>query len=57
MFVNLERDFIRLFAPHVSEAQLNSAKAAQRQQDVDALFAGAELPVRNGCDSGLSVAA
>jgi len=50
-------DFIRLFAPHVSEAQLNSAKAAQRQQDVDALFAGAELPVRNGCDSGLSVAA
>lgn len=50
-------DFIRLFAPHVSETQLNSAIVAQRQREVDAIFAKAELPVRNGSDSDLSVAA
>ena len=50
-------DFIRLFAPHVSEAQLSMATCAQQQQEVDAIFSGAELPVRNGGKSGLSVAA
>jgi len=50
-------DFIRLFAPHVSDSQLNSATLAQRQQDVDRIFANAELPLRNGADCGMSVAA
>ena len=50
-------DFMRLFAPHASEAQLSSATAAQRQQEVDAIFSSTELPVRNGSKNGLSVAA
>jgi LysR family cys regulon transcriptional activator len=50
-------DFIRLFAPHVTESQLAIATCAQRQHEVDAVFTGADLPLRNGADSGLSVAA
>jgi len=50
-------DFIQLFAPHVTDAQLNSATLAQRQTEVDAIFENAELPLRNGSASGLSVAA
>lgn len=50
-------DFLRLFAPHVTEAQLSMATCAQRQQELDSIFAGAELPVRNGGKNGLSVAA
>ena len=50
-------DFLRLFAPHVSDSQLCSATLAQRQQDVDRIFANAELPLLNGTNCGLSVAA
>ena len=50
-------DFMRLFAPHASESQLSSATVAQRQQEVDAIFSTTELPVRNGSNNGLSVAA
>ena len=50
-------DFIRLFAPHVSEPQLSLAASLPTQKEVDEIFAGAELPIRNGSDSSLSVAA
>lgn len=50
-------DFIRLFAPHVTDSQLITATLAQRQHEIDSLFADAKLPLRNGTDSGLSVAA
>jgi len=50
-------DFLRLFAPHVSDSQLDSATLAQRQQDVDKIFANTELPLLNGANCGLSVAA
>jgi LysR family cys regulon transcriptional activator len=50
------RDFMLLFAPHISAAQLRAISLAQRQQDVDAIFANAELPLRNGSDDDLSVA-
>ena len=50
-------DFIRLFAPHVSESQLGSATVSQRQHEIDTIFANADLPIRNGAKNGLSVAA
>lgn len=50
-------EFIQLFAPHVDDAQLRAAIVAQRQQEVDTIFAGAELPLRNGADDGLCAAA
>lgn len=50
-------DFIRMFAPHVSESQLAAVAGAERQSEIDALFATADLPVRKGSNTGLSVAA
>ena len=50
-------DFVRLFAPHVTEAQLSAATAAQRQQDIDTIFAESDLPVRVGAEDDLSAAA
>ena len=50
-------DFVRLFAPHVTEAQLSAATSAQKQQDIDEIFARSELPVRDGSDEDLSAAA
>jgi LysR family cys regulon transcriptional activator len=50
-------EFVQLFAPHVDNSQLRAATIAQRQQEVDSIFAGANIPLRNGCDGSLSVAA
>lgn len=50
-------DFVLLLAPHISDSQLRAATSAQRQQDVDTLFANVELPLRNGSADGMSVAA
>jgi LysR family cys regulon transcriptional activator len=50
-------DFVLLFAPHISDSQLRSATVAQRQQDVDTIFANAKLPLRNGSSDNLSAAA
>ena len=50
-------EFIQLFAPHVDDSQLRAATVAQRQQELDTIFAGADLPLRNGAGDSLSVAA
>ena len=50
-------DFVRLFASHVTDAQLARATTSQNQYDVDAIFANAKLPLKNGGGSDLSVAA
>ena len=50
-------DFMLLFAPHINDSQLRAATIAQRQQEVDAIFANTELPLRNGSGDSLSVAA
>jgi len=50
-------DFLLLFAPHISDSQLRAATAAQRQQEVDSIFAGSKLPLRNGASESMSVAA
>ena len=50
-------DFIKLFAPHVTDRELEQAIEARNQSDVDALFADAELPLREGCGDGVNAAA
>jgi LysR family cys regulon transcriptional activator len=50
-------DFIQLFASHVSSKQLDDIRRATSQEDIDELFKPSELPVRSGCDEGVTVAA
>ncbi|HEX9853065.1 MAG TPA: LysR substrate-binding domain-containing protein [Woeseiaceae bacterium] len=50
-------DFIQLFAPHITHAQLQSIAQAESQQDIDSLFRHVKLPLKNGCSAGLCVAA
>jgi LysR family cys regulon transcriptional activator len=42
-------EFLKLFAPHVTARQLDTARNAQSQDIIDRLFDGAELPLRTGC--------
>jgi LysR family cys regulon transcriptional activator len=41
-------DFVSLFAPHISNAELEKVRKARSQEEIDALFGGAELPLRGG---------
>ncbi|MEL7185086.1 MAG: HTH-type transcriptional regulator CysB [Pseudomonadota bacterium] len=50
-------EFLQLFAAHVSPQQLTEIRRASSQEDIDALFSGAELPVRGGCNEDITVAA
>ena len=50
-------EFIHLFASHISPQQLDDIRRATSQNDIDALFEASELPVRGGCDEGVTVAA
>lgn len=50
-------DFIQLFAPHINHAQLQSISQAESQQEIDSIFRHVQLPLKNGCSSGLCVAA
>lgn len=50
-------DFIQLFAPHVNGEQIERAARASTQKEIDQLFKGTKLPVRNGTCPTLSAAA
>ena len=50
-------DFVKLFAPHITADQLEQTRHARTQEEIDELFAGAELPVRGGCGDGITAAA
>jgi LysR family cys regulon transcriptional activator len=50
-------DFIRLFAPHITEEQLEHTRHARSQADIDKLFRDARLPIRGGCSDDLTAAA
>jgi len=39
-------DFIQLFAPHLNRRMIDRATATETQEQVDALFAETELPLR-----------
>ncbi|MCH8248179.1 MAG: HTH-type transcriptional regulator CysB [Proteobacteria bacterium] len=50
-------DFIQLFAPHVSSQQLDNIRRATSQEDIDEMFDASKLPVRGGCEEGVTEAA
>lgn len=50
-------DFLRLFAPHFSDDQIERAARATSQQEVDQLINGTGLPIRNGFGGKYSAAA
>lgn len=50
-------DFIQLFAPHIGKRQLDELRRATSQDVVDALFAEARLPLRDGCGDKITAAA
>lgn len=50
-------DFLRLFAPHLSEEQVERAARATTQKEIDQLAVSSNLPVKNGFSGKLSAAA
>ncbi len=50
-------EFIRLFASHISARQLEDVRRSASQEEIDALFDAATLPVRGGCAEGVTEAA
>jgi LysR family transcriptional regulator, cys regulon transcriptional activator len=49
-------DFAQLFAPHITASQLEEMRHARTQDDINRLYADAELPVRGGCSDDHSLA-
>ena len=47
-------DFVQLFAPHITADQLEKTRHARTQDDIDKLFSGAKLPVRDGCNEDVA---
>ena len=50
-------DFVSLFAPHITAEQLEQVRHARSQEDIDKLFAKAQLPIRGGCSDDITEAA
>lgn len=50
-------DFVQLFAPHISDEQIEKTRHARTQAEIDDLFEGSELPVRGGCSDDITEAA
>ncbi len=50
-------DFIQLFASHIGPQQLEDIRRATSQEDIDKLFDASKLPVRGGCNEGVTQAA
>jgi LysR family cys regulon transcriptional activator len=50
-------DFIHLFASHLTPLQLDDIRRATSQEDIDSLILTSELPLRGGCDEGVTEAA
>jgi len=50
-------DFVQLFAPHITDHQIEQTRHARTQEDIDALFDDAQLPVRGGCSDDITEAA
>ena len=49
-------DFVQLFAPHITAAQLEQTRHARSQDDIDNLFESADLPMRGGCSDDVPIA-
>lgn len=50
-------DFVQLFAPHITDSQIEQTRLARSQDDVDVLFEDAKLPLRSGCSDKITEAA
>ena len=50
-------DFVQLFAPHITDSQIEQTRHARSQKDIDALFNDAKLPLRSGCSDKIIEAA
>ena len=50
-------DFVQLFAPHITDIQIEQTRNARTQEDIDALFSDAQLPLRDGCSDDITEAA
>jgi hypothetical protein len=49
-------DFAQLFAPHITANQLEEMRYARTQEDINKLYAEAELPMRGGCSDDETLA-
>jgi len=45
-------DFAQLFAPHITASQLEEMRHARTQDDIDKLYADADLPIHGDCSGG-----
>jgi LysR family cys regulon transcriptional activator len=43
-------EFLQLFAPHVTNGQMEDLRRAGDQESIDELFGQTELPLRSGCE-------
>jgi len=50
-------DFVQLFAPHITDSQIEQARHARTQEEIDRLFDDAQLPIRVGCSNDITEAA
>ena len=50
-------DFVQLFAPHITDHQIEQTRHARTQEDIDTLYSDAQLPVRIGCSDDITEAA
>lgn len=50
-------DFVQLFAPHITDSQIEQTRLARSQDEVDVLFEDAKLPLRSGCSDKITEAA
>ena len=50
-------DFVQLFAPHITDSQIEQTRHARSQDDIDILFDDAKLPLRSGCSDKITEAA
>ncbi len=50
-------DFVKLFAPHITNDQLEQTRNVRSQADIDKLFVDAKLPIRGGCSDDMTAAA
>jgi len=50
-------DFMQLFAPHVTDENINQVQLAKSQEEIDGLFVDTELPLRTGCGDDMIEAA
>ena len=50
-------EFLHLFAPHITAAQLEEVRRVTSQDDMDALFRDSELPLKGSCADDITAAA